>query len=404
MRLSTNTIHALGSRAMLEQQSRLADIGRQLSTGKRLHKPSDDPRAAAHLVERDQSSRIDAQYGAQRSSARNRLSAEESQLNRVTDALDQAKQLLLRAGTGSMGDLDRNALAAQLEGAYQQALAAANAKDGDGNYIFAGFKTDTVPFAGPQGALAYLGDNSAIELRVDSSRDMAVADSGTAVFASTTPGASHIATAGANSGTSTYRGLQVIDAAAADLGDSFELVFAVGGGGTTYSVVNHTSGQTLASGVPYTPGAAIALGDGLQVEIKGAPANGDSYGFARGAAGDSNILNALATAAAALRAPVDSEAAQARLTNAVNRGLRQVDNAMDNVLTVRATVGTRMRALDQLDDAGAVQAVMNAEYVSSLRDTDLVSAISSFTLAQTALNAAQQTFSTVQQLSLFSRS
>lgn len=399
MRLSTNTIYAQGTQSILDQQTRLSQIGQQLSTNQRINKPSDDPRGAAQLLDLQQSSQINDQYAATRSTAETQLSAEENQLNQVTQALDSAKQSLVQAGNGTLSDADRDSLANQLEGVYQQMLSAAKGKDGNGNYIFAGFESGATPFTGSDGALAYSGDQGQRTLQVSSSRSMTVNDSGSDVFAATTANAAYVATAGDNSGSSTYTSLDVTNAGADDYGDTFELQFSVDGSGQTTYTVNGDDSNRQA----YKSGQPIALGGGLQTTIKGDPADGDSYSFAKGAKSDNNILNALANTVTALGEPVDSETAQASLTNTINRANRQVDNSLDNVLSVRSNLGTKLNELDNLDNLGDTQSVTDDANISNLRDVDLASTISDFSLAKVALQAAQQTFMSVQQMSMFSQ-
>ena len=307
MRLSTNTIYAQGTRSILDQQTRVSQIGEQLATGKRINKPSDDPRGAAQLLDMQQSSQINDQYASTRSTAETQLSTEENQLNQVTNALDAAKQALVQAGNGTLSNADRDSLANQLDGVYQQVLSSANAKDGNGNAIFGGFASNATPFTGSAGNMVYSGDQGQRQLQVDSSRSMAVNDPGSDVFAAATANAKYIATAGSNTGSTTYQSLDVTDASASDYGDTFQLSFAGNGNSATYSVVDTTTGNTLVSNAAYQSGQAIALGGGLQTTIKGDPANGDSYTFAKGASRTTISSTRWPNTVAALRQPVDSD-------------------------------------------------------------------------------------------------
>lgn len=401
MRLSTQTLHALRTQSILDQQAQISKVGEQLATGKRIVKPSDDPSGAAHLLGLQQASDINAQYADNRATAERQLSAEEGQLNTVTDALGSAKQLLVHAATGTLSNADRNSLADQLEGVYGQLLASANAKDGSGNYIFAGYKTNTAPFD-ESGDHAYHGDEGQREVQVDGSRQMKINDPGDDVFAATTANAKYVATAGSdNKGSATYHDLDLVSAKADDYGDTFSVKFSGSGDDVTYSVTDTTTGDTLVNGAAYQPGQSIALGDSLETRIKGEPDDGDTFTFAKGRGQDDNILDAISDMVGVLRDPVDDGSDQARLTNSVNRANRQVDNSLDNVLSVRSRLGSRLGELDNLDNLGEDRNVNYARNISSVRDVDMVSAISNFSLDKVALQAAQQTFLSVQQMSLF---
>jgi flagellar hook-associated protein 3 FlgL len=76
-------------------------------------------------------------------------------------------------------------------------------------------------------------------------------------------------------------------------------------------------------------------------------------------------------------------------------------NALDNVLTVQASVGSRMKELDNLDSTGDDLNIQYQSTLSNLQDLDMVKAISLFSQQQQTLQAAQMSFKTMSGLSLF---
>lgn len=84
-----------------------------------------------------------------------------------------------------------------------------------------------------------------------------------------------------------------------------------------------------------------------------------------------------------------------------NDVLADLDSALDNFLKIRTTVGARMRALDNQEFQNEKFVVDMQTTLSDVRDLDYAEAISRFNLEQTALQAAQQAYSRVQNLSLF---
>jgi flagellar hook-associated protein 3 FlgL len=76
-------------------------------------------------------------------------------------------------------------------------------------------------------------------------------------------------------------------------------------------------------------------------------------------------------------------------------------NALDNVLTVQASVGARMKELDNLDSTGADLDIQYQTTLGDLQDLDMVKAISLFSQQQQTLQAAQMSFKTMSGLSLF---
>jgi flagellar hook-associated protein 3 FlgL len=92
---------------------------------------------------------------------------------------------------------------------------------------------------------------------------------------------------------------------------------------------------------------------------------------------------------------------QTRIANEVSRALDGLSQGLDEVLTVRASVGSRLSELDALSD---VSEDLNLQYestLSRLQDVDLAEAISDLTQQQTYLEAAQKSFLRVTGLSLF---
>jgi flagellar hook-associated protein 3 FlgL len=78
-----------------------------------------------------------------------------------------------------------------------------------------------------------------------------------------------------------------------------------------------------------------------------------------------------------------------------------IDNALDNVLTVRASVGSRLKELDTLDNAGEDKGLQYAQRLSELQDLDYVKALTDLSKQQVILEAAQKSFVQTSGLSLF---
>jgi len=79
----------------------------------------------------------------------------------------------------------------------------------------------------------------------------------------------------------------------------------------------------------------------------------------------------------------------------------RIDQALGNILTVRASVGTRLQELDALDYAGEDRDLQYSQTLSELQDLDYTKALTQLSQQQATLEAAQRTFVTVSGLSLF---
>ncbi|MDR7341939.1 flagellar hook-associated protein 3 FlgL [Pantoea alhagi] len=190
MRLSTGMMYDQQMRGVTNAQSSWLKAGEQLSTGKRVVNPSDDPLAAAQAVVLSQAQAENSQYQLARNFATQSVSLEESTLQNVTSAVQSAQTLVISAGNGALSDDDRASYATQLEGVRNQLLNLANSTDGNGRYIFAGYNSGSAPFTeDASGKVVYNGGSEAITQKVDASRTMTTSHTGEQVFKSITSNA-----------------------------------------------------------------------------------------------------------------------------------------------------------------------------------------------------------------------
>jgi flagellar hook-associated protein 3 FlgL len=182
MRISTNTIYQSGISRIGNIQSDQAKLQEQISTGRRISSPSDDPVAAARALEIAAAKSSNAKFADTRETAQLKLNTLESNLNSVTSLLVSTQSTLVAAGNGVLSDAERSFLASELKSNMEALLGLANTKDASGNYLYAGFKTNTVPFVATATGADYMGDSNEQLLQVDSQRQMAINATGDQVF------------------------------------------------------------------------------------------------------------------------------------------------------------------------------------------------------------------------------
>lgn len=307
MRVSTLMMYQQNMRGITDSQSAWLGYGEQMSTGKRVNRASDDPVAASQAVVLSQAQAQNSQYATARTFATQRVSIEEKTLSQVTTAIQSAQEKIVYAGNGTLSDDDRASLATDLEGIRDQILNLANSTDGNGRYIFAGYKTDAAPFDADG---TYNGGSENVQQQVDSARTMVIGHTGNLVF-----------------------------------------------------------------------------------DKDPASASTDA---------DSNIFVALNKVIDALKTPVgDDESLKAASSEAIDRANRSMKGALNNVLTVRAELGTQLNELDKLDSLGDDRALAQTQQMSNLVDVDWNETISNYTMQQTALQAAYKAFTDMQGMSLF---
>ena len=419
MRISTSAIYAAGVRAMQQQTEKLVQVQQQISSGRRILTPADDPVAAARVLEVSQSQSINTQYGVNNGTASDSLSMQESTLGSITSLLQNVRDLAVNAGNATLNQSDRASLANALRGSYQDLLALANSTDGSGQYMFSGYQGGIRPFgeASP-GVVVYNGDQGQRLMQISPSRQIAVSDAGAEVFQripngngvfATRPGVSNGGTGVIDTGT-------IIDPtkwSAAGNSKDYTVKFSVSVGVTTYDIIDNVAGTSLLTGL--TPGAApyprtfssggnIDVGQagppafdyGAQVSISGAPADGDSFTIKTSTNQDvfktiSDLANLLQTSPGG-----------AALTNGLAAAQRNLDNALQNISAVRSSTGSRLQELDTMKSAGDDRALQYSQTLSNLQDVDYAKAASELTQQQVNLEAAQKSFAKVAGLSLFS--
>lgn len=399
MRVTTSLIYQLGVDSIARTQETLLKTQQHIASGKRMLSPSDDPIGAAQALTLTQANARSAQYTTNIHAATDALSHVDGVLGQVTDLLHSARARAIEAGTVVLSDADRRGIATELRAQLAHLTGLANAKDGDGAFMFAGFATTTQPFASAPGGVAYSGDTGQRMLEVAPARNLAISASGDRVFMRIAQGnGTFTATAGgSNAGSGVILPGNVVNPAALT-GDSYRLQMNVAGGVTTYDVINITTSSVVSSGNAYVDGGAINVA-GMQVTLTGAPANGDQFTLAP--AGRQSLFALFENLVATLETPVASTADRARLQNEINRSLADLDQGLDHILTVRAEMGAGLRELDTLAAGNQSQQLLNDQSLSRLQDLDYNAALSDFARHQLALEAAQKSFIRVSGLTLF---
>lgn len=401
MRISTQTLFQQNVNSLNRQQGAFLEIGQQIASGKRVSKPSDDPQAASRAVGVDQAKAVTQQYMDARVSARNALAQSESVLNSASDGITRAKTLLLQASSDVLSDVDRNSVASELKGLYESLLGQANSTDGNGRYLFGGYRDDAPPFAKDAGgAVQYEGDSRNREQQIDAARKMPVTDTGADIFQSVHASAGLLAKAdGGNAGNVTYDSPLTTDLSDPAYGQQHRIVFSDdGAGGFDYEIFD-AGGASVQTGA-YSEGMRLEVA-GMAVDLEGTPVAADELTLGRATEMEPDLFRTLENAIAVLEEPANTPAEKAARRNTLNTGLRELDNAQDNILTVRASVGARLNELDVVDSVAGNRMINYEQTLSDLVDLDYVEAAADYSLRQVGLMAAQKAFVDIQGVSLF---
>ncbi|HPT49841.1 MAG TPA: flagellar hook-associated protein FlgL [Accumulibacter sp.] len=447
MRISTSQIYDSGMRHMGRTQTQLARLQQQLSTGRRLLSPSDDPTAASQALVMTQTKDVGEQYMQNQGDVKDELSLIESHLTAFTDLLQSVRSRIVQAGNTTLLDSDREAIAATMDSGFDEMLSIANSRSAVGDFLFAGYQGETTPFVrgtatSPQMPVpvVYHGDDGERLVQVAASQQVASNVAGSDVFMNIREGNGSFSTTATGNGAGVLnQGSGVIDnGSVLDLqkwqtalengfpwqGSSnraLQIQFSAPGGVKSYqlfdvstppppavalppvavsSVMPFSAGQSI-SLVTTTqpPAAAVSTDFGAQVTITGLPVAGDTFTIRPSA--NKSVFETVQDAISLLRTPLTTSTIRTDFTARLQDVLTNLDNALVNVERVQASVGSRLQALDSLDNSASSLDVLYQGALSDLQDLDYAQAISDFTKQQISLEAAQKSYVQISGLSLF---
>jgi flagellar hook-associated protein 3 FlgL len=380
--------------ALTTLESNLSQTQNQISTNLAFTTPSQNPVAAGAVTNYNQALSQSQQYDTNANSAQTRLNTEDSTLSQVQDALQSLRDLALQANSGTMTSQDRTALATQATQIQASLVSLANTQDGNGDYIFGGFVTQSQPFALTATGATYSGDQGQRQVQIAGGQSVAVGDNGAAVFnqIKTGNGTFTAAAGAANTGTGVLGASTVVNPAAYD-GGTYAINFTAA---NTYEV--RDSSNVLVTSGTYTDGQSIAF-RGVQVTLNGQPATGDTFSVAPSA--NQSVFTTVQNLVSALQAGVSSPVAQAALNNSVNTAINNIDQALNQTSNVRSSIGGRLNAITTQLSVSSSQQIQLQSSISSLQSLDYASAITKLDEQNTTLSAAMQAYTLTQGLSLF---
>jgi len=397
MRLSTVQIFQQGVNAILDRQFELNQTQQQIASGKRVSTPADDPVAAVQILDISEDLKRVDQFQRNGSLAETQLTRAETTLADVGNVLQRVRELVVQANNATQDAGARRAIAAEVEQRLEELVDLANTRDANDEYIFAGFQSRSRPFEQSGNQVVYRGDDGQRFLQVGADAQVAVREPGSGVFVDVPLGNGRfgIVPDAGNSGTGV---VQATAASASYVADNYTISFSrpTPQDPVSYEVTDG-SAAVVASGT-FTSGEPIAF-NGASVTLEGRPADGDSFRI--GTARRQDLFSTLSGIADALSGAEDTPAGGAAVNNALNSGLRNLDQGLEVILGKRAEIGARLNRVETQRALSEDFALQLKESLSDLEDLDLVEAIARLNLQVSALQAAQQTFARVQGLSLF---
>ena len=392
MRLATANSFDNGLENLFKRQSQLSSLQEQLSTGKKVNRASDDPTGTAQ-AERAMTrlSRIDTDQRALELQ-RNAIGTAESALGNATALMQNFRELVIAAGDAAYNPRDRASLAQQLTSLRDQILTLANSADSNGIPVFGGLGSSSTPYIDLSSGVTFQGTAGQ---RATSATALPGTMNGQAIWMDVPSGngSFKVGLNAANTGTAWTDPGTVVSPTALT-GNNYSITFNVVAGVTRYDVVNSTTGATVATGQPYTDGAAIQF-DGMSVIVHGTPQNADAIDIAPSTPG--NVFQVLDDAIAS----IDNKPGDNKLAQSLALSLAQVDGAFQRLQSARSQAGDWLNRADTITNAQSANAIALEADKSRAVNLDMVKGLSDFNLTQTGYQAALQSYAQIQKLSLF---
>jgi flagellar hook-associated protein 3 FlgL len=147
MRIATGYAQKVALDGITDRQAALIKSQEQLSSGKRINRPSDDPAAAAEAEKvRSRQARMDAEKRAV-GYAQQQLSNADNTIGDATSLLQNAREILLRGANSTNNNSDRFTVGNNLSAIRDQLLSVVNRSDGTGGFVFGGQGANSAPIA-----------------------------------------------------------------------------------------------------------------------------------------------------------------------------------------------------------------------------------------------------------------
>jgi flagellar hook-associated protein 3 FlgL len=163
MRVTGNRLIDMSATTTAANQTRVAEAAAEASSGLHVTKPSDDPAAWMAAQRANAHKKLLAGTTSALQSGMDRLDLVDQSLASIGDAVAQVRTLAVQGTTASYSAQDRIGLGAQVRALFDSAVASANTRTSDGEYLFAGSKSLTLPF---DAAGTYRGDATARDASV----------------------------------------------------------------------------------------------------------------------------------------------------------------------------------------------------------------------------------------------
>lgn len=418
MRISSNQIFNIANNSIAAANQALINTQEQLSTGRRVLRPSDDPVATTKILSITRELADVEQYQRNIDTAKNNLVLEETILEGVTNIILRMQELAIQAGnTATLSENEYISLANEVDARLDELTNLLNSQNANGDYIFGGYKSTEAPFSGNiNSGFRYGGDEGQIFIKVARNTSIAASDSGKKIFVdikssqntfntSASPANRAVPPASVSIG-------QVTDQDAYDDFYPEDIIITfnedsnIVPAGKNFTARERSTGRIIAADQVYSPGTEIQM-EGISFRIGGNPTSGtparSGDQFFVQSTKKQDILTTVARFSEAMKAYDGSSDSRDNMDRIVAATIDNLSHTQTSVLETVSTLGARYNTLDSTEDLHLDTKLVSKGLLSLLRDVDYSEAATKLSAQALVLEAAQAAFIRVSRLTLFSQ-
>lgn len=394
MRISSNQIFQQGINNISQQQQDLLNLQNQLSTGRSISNAADNPVAYVYIQSLTLNINNTKQYQTNGQSVTNALNDEYTNLTSVADSIQSLIILQAQGNDTTISQSGRQALVTQAQTILSGLVGFANSKTQDGSsYLYGGGNVSSQPFTqnSASGQYEFKGSSNQLKQTLSATTQIASNDTGDQVFMNIPAGEGSFSASPyiTNTGTPSLSSSSIVNPATYIPGN-YTMQFTSAGLGVNVSVIN-SNGTTVLAPTPYTSGMQVNF-NGLQMNINGAPAAGDNISIQSG--GNQSLFSTVQQMINNLKSNTPSTAINTQVLN-------QLNNAANNISNLITSIGSRLQQVTQLNAVNVDIINTSQQALTQLQSTDPAAVIIQYQQQTINLQAAQQSFIKIGNLSIF---
>ena len=185
MRVTQAGFYNQAAQQLGKQQAKVFETQAQLSSGKNILKPSDDPALATAINNLKSQIDVNQRYLTNLERMQDTLKMQESTVTSSVDVVARIKELSVQAANDTYNASDRKSIAIEVKELISSLTDLGNMRGTDGAYLFSGYSQGQAPFSeSSSGVVTYTGSTDVLKVMVDEGRSMQLGMPGSDIFGS----------------------------------------------------------------------------------------------------------------------------------------------------------------------------------------------------------------------------